>query len=880
MTENQIKLQDSNQQQQQMQVVKRNGDTEKVDFNKILRRIEVICTKLNLNRISSFEIAKDTINGLHTGITTEEIDHYTANKCAERIQDDPQYDSLAAGLCVSRLHKVTSGNFMKVTETLFQNVDTQGSPNPLVTQEYYDFVCQHKTEIQNAINYKNDYNFEFFGFKTLERSYLLRVRQLTNSQDQNTTKSKNKKQIDDSKIMNKKYGSMVERPQDMFMRVAVFLNLNNLTNALETYKYMSDMKFIFGSPTLYNAGSKRPQMSSCYLLYMPDSLSGIADTITATMQISKWAGGIGISASDIRCKNSMIRGTNGNSDGIIKLMKVFNEIGRYVNQGGRRNGAIAMYLEPWHGDIFEFIELRKNNGVEEMRARDLFLALWIPDLFMKRVQTNGIWSLMCPDECPGLTGSFGDEFEKLYTSCEQQGKFRKQINAVDLWYHILSAQIETGTPYMLFKDHINRKSNQQNIGVIRSSNLCAEIVEYTDENTISVCNLSSICLQKFVKKDIDNNVYYDYDDLCNAARIVTRNLNRVIDINFYPVDEAKKSNLDNRPIGVGVQGLADVYCLFEVAFDSDEARLLNRKIFETIYYGCLVESCKLAKQFGPYKFFPNSPFSKGQLQYHLWGLTEKDLLMDYDWKSLINDILQYGTRNSLLTACMPTASTSQIMGSNECFEPFTMNLYTRSTLAGEYIIINKYLVEKLISLNLWNEDIKNEFKYDKGSLKNIKEIPDDIKNLFRTAFEMKTKPIVQQAIERGPFIDQTQSMNLFSEKPDYEMLTNAHFFSWKNGLKTGMYYLRSQPAVDPLEFGLDADIINNIKIKRGEIFVKMIQDNDDYSSDEEPDPRRISEIKTNKVKKTDNDSDEKPEPTTKPSGPKKPSHFTCDSCSS
>lgn len=796
-----------------MQVVKQDGRKENVSFDKILRRIEILCTRLALTRVDAVEVAKDTINGLYNGITTEEIDHFASAICAEKIRDDPQYDKLATGLCISRLHKNTSKDFLVVTNRLYEN----GDKGHLVTKEYLDYVTFHIDKIQAALNYMRDYDFDYFGIKTLERAYLFRTRSDTpidNTIVKNTQTGK-KLKLDTKKeqIIQKKFGTIVERPQHLFMRVAIALNMDNLDHALETYELMSQRYFIFGSPTLYNAGSCWPQLSSCYLLKMDDSLDAIFELINEVAQISKRAGGIGISISDIRAHGSAIRGTNGHSDGIIPMIQVLNQVGRYVNQSGRRNGAIAVYIEPWHADVFPFCELRKNTGAEEMRARDIFLALWIPDLFMKRVQDDALWSLMCPDECPGLTKVYGEEFTKLYEKYEASGKYRKQIRAKELWFHILSMQIESGMPYMLYKDNINRQSNQMNIGVIQSSNLCSEIVEYSDSNEIAVCNLSSLCLPRFVE---DN--HYNYDKLRYVAQVATRNLNKVIDINYYPSDKAKQSNFKHRPIGVGVQGLADVYCMLDVPFDSEEARVINRKIFETIYFGCLTESNNLAKIYGPYETFWHNggcPFSKGLLQYHLWGHESDYLLTDNDWDGLISSIKKYGTRNSLLTTAMPTASTSQLMSNSEAIEPITQNIYTRTTLAGEFVVINKYLVERLIKLGLWNKETQNELMYDKGSIQNISTIPDHIKAVYKTAFEMKTKPIVQQSIERGPFIDQTQSLNLFCKIPDFEMLTSAQFYGWKNKIKTGMYYLRTQPAVDPIEFGMDQEIIDAIELKRG-----------------------------------------------------------------
>lgn len=813
-----------------MQVVKKNGKKERVSFDKILRRIEILCNRLNLSRINTAEVARDTINGLFDGITTEEIDHFASVNCAEKIRDDPQYDKLAVGLCISRLHKMTNDDFLEVTKRLYNNTDKFGGHNPLVTHEYYEFVENNIEKIQQSLNYFKDYDFDFFGFKTLEAAYLHRNKSGVEIKHVNKDENKNSKdKKKHTKNVSINYSDIIERPQHLFMRIAIGLNLKDIDKALETYESLSNRLFIFGSPTLYNAASKNCQMSSCYLLYCPDSIEGIYDTIKQTALISKQAGGIGIAMSDVRGKGSIIRGTNGISGGPIPFIQELNCTGRAVNQSGKRNGAIACYIEPWHSDIYHFCELRLNKGKEEERARDIFLGLWIPDLFMKRVEQDEIWSLMCPDECPGLTSSYGEQFEKLYIKYENEKKYKRQVKAKDLWFHILSSQIETGMPYMLYKDHVNRQSNQKNLGIIRSSNLCCEIVEYTSEKETAVCNLSSICLPKFVNKDKT----FDFDKLKYISGLVTNNLNNIIDINYYPVVEAKLSNLRHRPIGIGVQGLADVYCMLDLPFDSDEARKLNRKIFETIYFGALSASVELSKKYGPYDSFrenDESPFSKGQLQYHLWGLKEEDLLMSYDWKSLIDDIQKHGTRNSLLTTVMPTASTSQIMGNTESIEPLTTNVYTRTTLAGEFTVVNKHLVEKLISLNLWNKNIRDELLYDKGSIQNIKEIPDNIKLIYRTAYELKNKPIITQSIERGPFIDQSQSLNLFCKTPDFDALTSCHFYSWRNKLKTGMYYLKTQPAVDAIQFGLDAEIIKNIE-KRRNISTNYYLNNDD--SDEE-----------------------------------------------
>ena len=1161
-----------------MEVIKRDGRREKVSFDKIIARIEGLCERLNLNRIDPIDIAKSTVQGLYNGVTTEELDCFAANKCAERIIDDPQYNRLAAGLCISNLHKNTSENFLEVTDKLFK------CDNPLISQSYHKNVCKYSDKIQAALDYSRDYYFDFFAIKTLERAYLIRMK---NSQidlkDQENKRSSSK--LQNEKVLRLRYGYIVERPQHMFMRVAIAIHGDDIDSALDTYNLMSSHYFIHATPTLYNAGSIRQQLSSCFLLHMTDDIDGIFKTISDTAKISKWAGGIGIDIAKIRGSGSIIRGTNGNSDGIIPLIRVLNDVGKYINQSGRRNGAIAVYIEPWHVDIYDFCDLRRNTGTEDRKARDIFLALWIPDLFMKRVEEDGYWSLMCPDECPKLTDTYGDEFERIYTKYEEDGRFRRRIKASDLWFHILSAQIETGMPYMTYKDNVNRLSNQKNIGIIRSSNLCvsgetyiltdkgqiqikqlvnetvnvwngfewssvtviktgmnkevmkiefsngvelkctpehkfylnggsadkraimvpakdlrinnklikydlpepirinnncsssfsfsfkypythgffcgegtnfynysetgkypkaylygekkkllnkikyesysdnkssntydlvlpknlapkfevplqhhkdiklewlagysdaegkvvrngtdkslllgstekdflmriklmlqtlgidskvtlnkdahqeylpdgkdriklydfkddyrllissndlyelcklgfktyhlkfkiktikpqlnvsqfikvknitkldkkedtycfsepkrhmgmfngiltgqcSEIVEYTSKDEIAVCNLGSICLPKFVEKDSEGKLFYNFQKLFEVAKVLTKNLNNIIDINYYPVPETERSNFKHRPIGVGVQGLTDTYCIMDLSFDSEEAGILNKKIFETIYFGCLTSSNELAQKYGPYQTFEGSPFSQGLLQYHLWGLSEKDLLMDWNWGELIEKIKKYGIRNSLLTALMPTASTSQIMNNVESFEPLTTNLYTRTTLAGEYVIINKHLVEKLISLNLWTKNIREEFLFDNGSIQKIQDIPDDIKAVYKTASEMRMKPIIKQAIERGPFIDQSQSMNLFCNVPDFDALTSAHFYGWRNKLKTGMYYLRSQPAVDPIKFGLELDVVKRIKKRRANNKGDSDDDGTGLAKDIK-DPRRISEIELN-----------------------------------
>lgn len=762
-----------------MQVIKRDGRSENVSFDKIIARVQSIKTYMNLDRVNAVEIAQETVRGLRDKITTIELDVYAADKCAERIMDDPQYGILAAGICVSNLHKNTSSDFLQVTELLYNN-SYNGTKGALVTENYLNTVKNNIDIINKTLNYANDYLYDFFAIKTLENAYLIKI--------------------------NKK---IIERPQHMIMRVAIGIHGSNIDDAIETYNFMSNRYFTHASPTLYNAGSPRPQLSSCFLLHMEDSIEGIFDTISNVAKISKYAGGIGIHMQDIRAQGSLIRGTNGNSKGVIPIIKILNETGKCINQGGKRNGAIAIYIEPWHSDIFEFCELKKNTGIEETKARDIFLGLWIPDLFMKRVQSKGIWSLMCPDKCPGLTDAYGDAFEELYIKYENEKRYNRQVNAVDLWKHMMAAQIETGIPYVHFKDHANRLSNQQNIGTIKSSNLCGEIIEYSDKNEVAVCNLASICLPTFIKDGV-----FDFELLSKVSGIITKNLNRIIDVNFYPIKEAKTSNLRHRPIGIGVQGLADIFCILNIPYESEDARTLNKAIFEAIYYGALRSSCDIAKVEGPYSTFEGSPFSKGLLQYHLWGIDESSFVLKQDWSLLVEDIKKYGTRNSLLTTVMPTATTSQIMGFNECVEPYTTNIYTRSTLAGSYTLVNKYLIEKLISLNLWTKEIKDELLFDNGSVQKIDAIPNDVKEIFKTAFEMKIKPLLQLAIDRGPFIDQSQSMNIFMGEPDFNRLSSSHMFAWENKLKTGMYYLRSRPTVNAIKFGLEIDTANRITNKR------------------------------------------------------------------
>ena len=716
-------------------------------------------------------VAQAVIQGLYDGVTTTELDELAARTSANMTVVHPEYAILAARIAVSNLHKNTKKNFSRIIEELYNYIDPKTNKQaPLIADDVYEIIMAHKDRLDAAIVHHRDYNYDFFGFKTLEKSYLLRM-----------------------------YGKVVERPQHMLMRVAVGIHKNDIDAAIETYDLMSEKWFTHATPTLYNAGTPKAQLSSCFLLTMKDdSIKGIYDTLKNCAEISQAAGGIGLSIHNVRAKGSYIKGTGGESNGLVPMLQVFNATARYVDQGGgKRKGAFAIYLEPWHADIFDFLELRRPHGKEEMKARDLFFALWIPDLFMKRVKENGKWSLMCPNECPGLADTYGDEFEALYMKYEAEGKFRKQINAQELWFHILDSQTETGTPYMLYKDHVNRKSNQKNLGVIRSSNLCTEIMEYTSADEVAVCNLASINLSRFV----ENNTF-NFDKLYEITYIVTKNLNKVIDVNFYPVPEARNSNMRHRPVGLGVQGLADAFMMLRHAFDSEEARILNKNIFETIYYAALCASKDIAKKDGPYESFKGSPISEGQFQFDMWNVTPTNR---WDWETLRKEIKEFGLRNSLLVAPMPTASTSQILGNNECFEPYTSNIYTRRVLSGQFMVVNKHLLKDLIDLGLWSEEMKNAIIANNGSIQPIDGIPQDIKELYKTAWEIKQRSIIDMAADRGAFIDQSQSLNLFMESPNYKKLTSAHFYAWEKGLKTGMYYLRSRPAVDPIKFTVDVE---------------------------------------------------------------------------
>jgi ribonucleoside-diphosphate reductase alpha chain len=753
-----------------MYVVKRNGHKEPVMFDKITARVRKLCYGLNPLVVPT-KVAMRVIEGLYDGVTTSELDNLAAEVAATMTTTHPDFAHLAARISVSNLHKNTKKSFSEVMTDLYEYVNPRtGKKAPLLAEDVFKVIMENKDMLDSRIIYSRDFNYDYFGFKTLERSYLLKLN-----------------------------GEVAERPQHMLMRVAVGIHVDDLESALETYELMSKMMFTHATPTLFNAGTPKPQMSSCFLLTMKDdSIDGIYDTLKQTAKISQSAGGIGLSIHNVRATGSYIAGTNGTSNGIVPMLKVFNDTARYVDQGGgKRKGSFAMYIEPWHADIMSFLDLKKNHGAEEMRARDLFYAMWIPDLFMKRVEQNAEWTLMCPNECPGLFDMYGEEFDKTYQKYEAEGKGRKTIKARQLWEKILESQIETGTPYMLYKDAANRKSNQKNLGTIRSSNLCTEILEYTSPDEIAVCNLASIALPKFVK-----NQEFDHKELYKITKRVIKNLNKVIDRNYYPVKEAENSNMRHRPVGLGIQGLADTFIKMRLPFTCDESKKLNQEIFETLYFASVTASMELAKVEGPYSTFEGSPISQGEFQYNMWGLKDEELSGRWNWSKLREDVQKHGVRNSLLLAPMPTASTSQILGNNEAFEPYTSNIYTRRVLSGEFIVVNKHLLEDLVELNLWNDDVKDAIMRANGSVQNIDIIPDDIKELYKTVWELSMKDIIDMSRHRGYFIDQSQSLNLFMEGATFAKLTSMHFYAWKSGLKTGMYYLRTKSAVDAIKFTL------------------------------------------------------------------------------
>jgi len=754
-----------------MYVVKRDGRKEQIMFDKITARVRKLCYGLN-ELVDPLKVAMRVIEGLYDGVTTSELDNLAAEIAATMTTAHPDYARLAARISVSNLHKNTKKTFSEVMHDLYTYVNPRtGKDAPLLSDEVYKVIMDNKDLLDSTIIYNRDFGYDYFGFKTLERSYLLKLN-----------------------------GEIAERPQHMLMRVSIGIHLNDLDAAIETYELMSKKYFTHATPTLFNSGTPKPQMSSCFLLTMKeDSIDGIYDTLKQTAKISQSAGGIGLAIHNVRATGSYIAGTNGTSNGIVPMLQVFNDTARYVDQGGgKRKGSFAIYIETWHADIFDFLELKKNHGKEEMRARDLFYAMWTSDLFMKRVQEDSHWTLMCPNECPGLDEVHSDAFETLYTKYEAEGKGRKTIKARELWEKILESQIETGTPYMLYKDAANRKSNQQNLGTIRSSNLCTEILEYTSPDEVAVCNLASIALPMFVK-----NGAFDHKELFRITKRVTKNLNRVIDRNYYPVKEAENSNMRHRPIGLGVQGLADTFIQLRLPFTSDEAKKLNQDIFETLYFAAVTASMEEAKVDGPYQTYEGSPISKGKFQHNLWNIKDDELSGNWDWVKLRKQVLKNGVRNSLLVAPMPTASTSQILGNNECFEPYTSNIYTRRVLSGEFIVVNKHLLEDLVELGLWDDNLKQAIMRANGSVQHIDTIPQDIKDLYKTVWELSMKDIIDMSRQRGYFIDQSQSLNLFLEGATMAKLTSMHFYAWKSGLKTGMYYLRTKSAVDAIKFTLD-----------------------------------------------------------------------------
>jgi ribonucleoside-diphosphate reductase alpha chain len=758
-----------------MYVIKRDGRRESVKFDKITARIEKLCYSLDPFFVQPLEVARKVISGLYDGVKTTELDNLAAETAASLTTKHPDYATLAARIAISNLHKNTLKSFSATMKRLYTYIDPKTGQNAaLLSKEVYDIIKKNAVELDEAIIYDRDFGYDYFGFKTLEKSYLLKLD-----------------------------GAIAERPQHMLMRVAVGIHGADIAAAIHTYNLLSERWFTHATPTLFNAGTPKPQMSSCFLLAMQDdSIEGIYDTLKQTAKISQSAGGIGLSIHNVRATGSYIKGTNGTSNGIIPMLRVFNDTARYVDQGGgKRKGSFAIYLEPWHADVFDFLELKKNHGKEEMRARDLFYALWIPDLFMKRVESNEEWSLFCPHECPGLSDAYGEEFEALYHKYELEGKARATVKAQELWFKVLESQTETGTPYMLYKDHANNKSNQKNLGTIKSSNLCTEIMEYTSKDEVAVCNLASLALPKYVRTNEQGVAEFDHAKLYEVTKAATVNLNKIIDVNYYPVPEARNSNLRHRPIGLGVQGLADVFIMLRMPFESDAAKQLNKDIFETIYFASMEASMELAKVEGPYSTWEGSPISKGIFQFDMWNVTPSS--GNWDWEKLRQQVVEHGVRNSLLVAPMPTASTSQILGNNECFEPYTSNIYARRVLSGEFAVVNKHLLKDLIKLNLWNESMKNKLISANGSVQNIPEIPQDLKELYKTVWEIKQKTILEMAADRGAYICQSQSLNIHIQDVNFGKLTSMHFHAWKLGLKTGMYYLRTKAAADAIKFTIE-----------------------------------------------------------------------------
>jgi len=771
-----------------MFVVKRDGKKEEVKFDKITSRVAKLCYGLDMDYVDPIKISMKVIEGLYNGVTTSELDNLAAETAASMTTRHPDYAILAARIAVSNLHRVTSKSFSETIEKLYNYVDKRtGERASMIADDVYEVVMKHADELNSNIIYDRDFNYDYFGFKTLEKSYLLKV-----------------------------HGKVVERPQHLLMRVSVGIHKDDIPAVLETYNLLSEKWFTHATPTLFNAGTPKPQMSSCFLLTMKDdSIEGIYETLKQCALISQSAGGIGLSIHNVRATGSYIKGTNGTSNGIIPMLRVFNNTARYVDQGGgKRKGAFAIYLEPWHADIFEFLDLRKNHGKEESRARDLFYALWISDLFMKRVEADESWSLFDPNEAKGLSDCWGEEFEKLYTGYEKEGKARRSVKARELWSKVLESQIETGTPYLLYKDAANGKSNQQNLGTIKSSNLCTEIIEYTAPDEVAVCNLASLALPRFV-----SNGKFDHQKLYEVTYVATKNLNRIIDLNYYPVPEAEKSNKRHRPIGLGVQGLADAFIMLRYPFDSEEAKKLNKEIFETIYFAAMTASKDLAKLHGAYETFAGSPVSKGIFQFDMWNVEPTDR---WNWYELKAEVMKHGVRNSLLLAPMPTASTSQILGNNECFEPYTSNIYSRRVLSGEFAVVNKHLMKDLVDLGIWNETLKNKILVANGSIQDIPEIPEDLKAIYKTVWEIKMRDIIDMAADRGAFICQSQSLNLFVENPNFAKMSSMHFYAWKKGLKTGMYYLRSKAASEAIKFSLEQKEVVEAPVAKKEVAVETV----------------------------------------------------------
>lgn len=781
-----------------MKIKKRDGRLEQLSFDKVIYRLRKLCNDKNLGLLSDIDpdiVAQRVILGIYDGVTSCELDEEAA-RIAVSMTENLEYQKLASRIIISNLHKSTIECFSEVMEMLYNNVDKSGAPMPIIADDIIQIIRENKNILNFAIDYTRDYNFDYFGYKTLEKSYLLRM------YDPETQTMK-----------------VVERPQHLYMRVAVAVHKSDIANVLKTYELISQHFYTHASPTMFNGGTRTSNYSSCFLIGSEDSIEGIFKTITDCGRISKVGGGIGAHISNIRAKGSMIRGTNGMSDGIIPMIKVYNEVARYINQSGKRKGAFAIYIEPWHADIMEFLDLKKNQGHDDMRARDLFYAMWMPDLFMKQVETDDDWYLMCPDECPGLTNAYGAEFEELYWKYVKEGRYKRQVKAQDVWKKILDSQIETGTPYIGYKDAVNKKCNQKNLGTIRSSNLCLEVSLYSDDKEYATCNLCSLALPKFVEYDSDNKPYFNFKKLAEIAEYTVLPMNRVIDYNYYPTPETRKSNFAHRPLGIGAQGLADVFIKMRLPFESAEAKKLNREIFEALYYGCMKGSIELAKLDGAYSSFKDSPYSYGKLQFDLAekydGINLDEYLSGrFDWDLLKKDLVKYGARNSMLVALMPTASSAHIMSNSESFECYDSCIFKRRVLSGEYMIVNKYLVQDLMALGLWSKEIKDRIIANEGSIQQIPEIPDDIKKLYKTVWEISMKSVIEQCRDRGVFVDQMQSMNLFMASPNYKKLTSMHFYAWKNNLKSGCYYLRSKASSSAGKFSIDVDIEKKLRDKK------------------------------------------------------------------